>query len=191
MPPITLPPPAAPIVPKTSGSPLPTAFMAGASPPSSATSAGAARRTNTSGANDPILAMLGLSAKESFTAAQKHVAAVQEMKFDGTPEANVKAAMGAVSALTETSLLLQQGHRKLDDVVPLSKEMSANLMLGATQAASVGPSLIAAVGSGKATQVTGKLAQLLSSISTVIGAAIEVSDRAATAQRNPTPNGYL
>jgi hypothetical protein len=191
MPPITLPPPTAPIVPKPSGSPLPTTSMPGASSPSTAVSAGAAPRTSSSPANNPILGMLGLSAKEAFTAAQKHVAAVQEMKFDGTPEANVKAAMGAVTSLTETSLLLQQGHRKLDDVVPLSKEMTANLMLGATQAASVGPSLIAAVGSGKATQVTGKLAQLLSSISTVIGAAIEVSDRAATAQRNPSPSGYL
>jgi len=136
-------------------------------------------------------AIVTMSATQAFTAAHQRLGTLAHIDLHGAQEAAVKSATAAVAALTETSLLLQQGHRKLDDMTQVSPELSANLMTSATQLAAIAPSVLASAGSSKVDAVSNKLASLVNAVTTTTATALDLANRTTAATATPTPGGYL
>lgn len=149
------------------------------------------RGSSTMPANDPMRRILSMGAEQAFSAARERLTTVADAKIEGSGEAAVKSAAAAAAALTETSMLIQQGHRKLDRLMNVSTELSANLIVGATQLASAAPAIISGAASGKSEQVAARLATVIASVATVTDVALEAARQATRSNTGSSPAGYL
>ncbi len=142
-------------------------------------------------ANDPVRRILSMGAEQAFTAAHERLTSLAQVKIDGTGDAAVKNAAAAAAALTETSMLLQQGHRKLDAMTSVSPELAANLMASSTQLAAIAPAVVSGAATGKFEHVAPRIAALIGAATDITGVALDAAQRATRAASTPSSAGYL